>query len=78
MYQMCNHHNIFMHQQIEACLVSNQFKCVIGVMEKLGLGPNVLIANNTRLIYARLNGYGSHGPYAQRAGHDINYLAVSG
>lgn len=47
-------------------------------MEKLGLGPDVLIARNPRLIYARLNGYGSHGKYAQRAGHDINYLAISG
>lgn len=49
-----------------------------GVMEKLGLGPNVMMAKNPRLIYARLNGYGSHGQYAQRAGHDINYLAISG
>lgn len=47
-------------------------------MEKLGLGPEKLIAKNPRLIYARLNGYGSHGYYAQRAGHDINYLALSG
>lgn len=47
-------------------------------MEKLGLGPNVMMAKNPRLIYARLNGYGSHGQYAQRAGHDINYLAISG
>lgn len=49
-----------------------------GVMEKLGLCPNILMKNNPRLIYARLNGYGSHGLYAQRAGHDINYLAMSG
>ncbi|KAF0766793.1 alpha-methylacyl-CoA racemase [Aphis craccivora] len=49
-----------------------------GVMERLGLGPNVMMAKNPRLIYARLNGYGSHGQYAQRAGHDINYLAMSG
>lgn len=47
-------------------------------MEKLGLGPDVMMAKNPRLIYARLNGYGSHGQYAQRAGHDINYLAMSG
>lgn len=47
-------------------------------MEKLELGPDVLIAKYPRLIYARLNGYGSHGYYAQRAGHDINYLAISG
>jgi len=49
-----------------------------GVMEKLGLGPDVMMAKNPRLIYARLNGYGSQGKYAQRAGHDINYLAISG
>lgn len=47
-------------------------------MEKLGLGPNNLIKMNPKLIYARLNGYGSHGYYSQRAGHDINYLAISG
>jgi len=47
-------------------------------MEKLGLGPDEMIAKNPRLIYARLNGYGSHGLYAPRAGHDINYLAMSG
>lgn len=47
-------------------------------MEKLGLGPDELMAENPRLIYARLNGYGSNGPYSQKAGHDINYLAISG
>lgn len=47
-------------------------------MEKLGLGPNVLMEINPRLVYARLNGYGSYGKYALRAGHDINYLAMSG
>lgn len=47
-------------------------------MEKLGLGPNVLMKNNPRLIYARLNGYGSYGQYSQKAGHDINFLAMSG
>lgn len=47
-------------------------------MEKLKLGPNVLMAKNPRLIYARLNGYGSYGEFSQRAGHDINYLALSG
>lgn len=47
-------------------------------MEKLGLGPNILMAKNPRLIYARLNGYGSYGQYSQKAGHDINYVAISG
>ncbi|WP_454648709.1 CaiB/BaiF CoA transferase family protein [Bradyrhizobium liaoningense] len=49
-----------------------------GVMERLDLGPDELMADNPRLIYARLTGWGQSGPYAQRAGHDINYLAISG
>ncbi|XP_030597917.1 alpha-methylacyl-CoA racemase [Archocentrus centrarchus] len=49
-----------------------------GVMEKLGLGPRELLKENPRLIYARLTGYGQSGSYATAAGHDINYLALSG
>lgn len=49
-----------------------------GVMEGLGLGPNVLLKENPRLIYARLTGYGDKGVYSPRAGHDINYLSLSG
>lgn len=49
-----------------------------GVMEKLGLGPSTLIADNPQLIYARLSGYGQNGHYAQKAGHDINYVGMSG
>lgn len=51
-----------------------------GVMEKLGLGPEVLLRENPKLIYARLTGFGGdgRGVYAPRAGHDINYIAVSG
>ncbi|CAN0337864.1 unnamed protein product [Bubo scandiacus] len=49
-----------------------------GVMEKLGLGPDVLLQENPRLIYARLTGFGQSGKYAKCAGHDINYLALSG
>jgi alpha-methylacyl-CoA racemase len=51
-----------------------------GVMEKLGLGPDVLMKENPKLIYARLTGFGGDrsGKYAERAGHDINYIAVSG
>lgn len=49
-----------------------------GVMEKLGLGPTELLRENPRLIYARLTGYGQSGSYATAAGHDINYLAMSG
>ena len=49
-----------------------------GVMERLGLGPNVLLADNPRLVYGRMTGWGQTGPYAQTAGHDINYIAVAG
>uniref|UniRef100_A0A8C9F880 Alpha-methylacyl-CoA racemase n=1 Tax=Pavo cristatus TaxID=9049 RepID=A0A8C9F880_PAVCR len=49
-----------------------------GVMEKLGLGPEVLLHENPRLIYARLTGFGQTGKYAKSAGHDINYVALSG
>ncbi|XP_061874744.1 alpha-methylacyl-CoA racemase isoform X1 [Colius striatus] len=49
-----------------------------GVMEKLGLGPKVLLQENPSLIYARLTGFGQSGKYAKSAGHDINYLALSG
>ena len=49
-----------------------------GVMERLGLGPEILLARNPRLIYARLTGWGQEGPLAGAAGHDINYLALTG
>src|SRR5690349_24199417 len=49
-----------------------------GVMERLGLGPEVAPARNPRLVYARMTGWGQDGPLAARAGHDIDYLAVSG
>lgn len=49
-----------------------------GVMERLGLGPAPLMEANPGLIYARLTGYGQTGPTADWAGHDINYLAMSG
>lgn len=49
-----------------------------GVMEKLGLGPDKLISENPRLVYARLTGFGQKGPLASKAGHDINYIAISG
>lgn len=47
-------------------------------MEKLKLGPDVLLTDNPKLIYARLTGFGGNGYYADRAGHDINYIATSG
>ena len=49
-----------------------------GVMERLGLGPDACHARNPRLIYGRMTGWGQHGPLAQAAGHDINYIAISG
>lgn len=49
-----------------------------GVLERLGLGPDDLLEANPRLIVARLTGYGQHGALSRRAGHDINYLAISG
>lgn len=49
-----------------------------GVMEKIGLGPKELMKDNPGLIYARLTGFGQAGPYADMAGHDINYVAISG
>ncbi|WP_447929892.1 CaiB/BaiF CoA transferase family protein [Sphingopyxis fribergensis] len=49
-----------------------------GVMERLGLGPDVLLGDNPRLVYGRMTGWGQEGPYAQAAGHDINYIALSG
>lgn len=47
-------------------------------MEKIKLAPENLMKTNKRLIYARLTGYGQKGPYANMAGHDINYLGLSG
>ncbi|KAH8400450.1 hypothetical protein KR222_000005 [Zaprionus bogoriensis] len=49
-----------------------------GVMENLNLGPAQLCGDNPRLVYARLTGFGQHGRLAPRAGHDLNYAAVSG
>ncbi len=49
-----------------------------GVMERLGLGPEVIQARNPRLVYGRMTGWGQEGPLAQAAGHDINYIAVTG
>ena len=49
-----------------------------GVMERLGMGPAVALAKNPRLVYGRMTGWGQDGPLAQRAGHDINYIALAG
>jgi alpha-methylacyl-CoA racemase len=49
-----------------------------GVAERLGLGPRECLARNPRLVYGRMTGWGQDGPLAPRAGHDINYIALSG
>ncbi len=49
-----------------------------GVMEKLGLGPDVCLHRNPRLVFGRMTGWGQDGPLATVAGHDINYIAISG
>jgi alpha-methylacyl-CoA racemase len=49
-----------------------------GVMERLGLGPDVCLERNPKLVYGRMTGWGQEGPYAPTAGHDINYIALAG
>jgi len=49
-----------------------------GVMERLGVGPDVCAARNPKLVFGRMTGWGQEGPYAQAAGHDINYISLAG
>jgi alpha-methylacyl-CoA racemase len=49
-----------------------------GVMERLGLGPDVCLARNPKLVFGRMTGWGQDGPMSQAAGHDINYISLSG
>lgn len=49
-----------------------------GVMERLGVGPDECLARNPKLVFGRMTGWGQEGPYAQAAGHDINYIALAG
>lgn len=49
-----------------------------GVMERMGLGPKEVMQDNPRLVYGRMTGWGQDGPYASMAGHDINFIALSG
>jgi alpha-methylacyl-CoA racemase len=49
-----------------------------GVAERLGIGPEECLGRNPRLVYARMTGWGQDGPWASRAGHDINYIAITG
>jgi crotonobetainyl-CoA:carnitine CoA-transferase CaiB-like acyl-CoA transferase len=68
--------DIFRRLAAEADVVLEGFRP--GVMDRLGLGYRDLQAINPRLIYCAITGYGADGPRAQRAGHDINYLALNG
>src|SRR4029453_6964816 len=49
-----------------------------GVTERMGLGPDACLARNPPLVYGRMTGWGQQGPLAQTAGHDINYIAITG
>ncbi len=49
-----------------------------GVCEKLGIGPDVCLARNPKLVFARMTGWGQDGPLAHSAGHDINYISITG
>jgi alpha-methylacyl-CoA racemase len=49
-----------------------------GVMERLGFGPDAVLARNPKIVYGRMTGWGQEGPLAQAAGHDLNYIAISG
>ena len=49
-----------------------------GVMERLGLSPDICLKRNPKLVYGRMTGWGQYGPFAQAAGHDINYIALTG
>src|SRR5512147_1881534 len=69
---------------VEACLKLMETADVVfegfrpGVMERLGLGPDVALQRNPKLVYGRMTGWGQTGPLAHAAGHDINYIAISG
>ena len=71
-------------ESVEACLkLMEQADAIIegfrpGVMERLGLGPEVALKRNPRLVFGRMTGWGQTGTYAQAAGHDMNYIAISG
>jgi alpha-methylacyl-CoA racemase len=69
---------------VEACLKLMESADAVfegfrpGVMERLGLGPDVALARNPKLVFGRMTGWGQTGPYATAAGHDMNYIAISG
>jgi alpha-methylacyl-CoA racemase len=69
---------------VEACLkLMEKADAIIegfrpGVMERLGLGPDVALKRNPKLVFGRMTGWGQTGPYANAAGHDMNYIAITG
>jgi alpha-methylacyl-CoA racemase len=69
---------------VEACLKLMETADAVfegfrpGVMERLGLGPDVALKRNPKLVYGRMTGWGQTGPYAMGAGHDMNYIAITG
>jgi alpha-methylacyl-CoA racemase len=71
-------------QAVEACLKLLERADAVfegfrpGVMERLGLGPEVALRRNPKLVYGRMTGWGQTGPLSQAAGHDINYIALTG
>jgi len=71
-------------EAVEACLkLMDKADAVIegfrpGVMERLGLGPEVALKRNPKLVFGRMTGWGQTGPYAMAAGHDMNYIAITG
>jgi len=71
-------------EAVEACLkLMDGADAVIegfrpGVMERLGLGPEVALKRNPKLVFGRMTGWGQTGPYAMAAGHDMNYIAITG
>ena len=71
-------------EAIEACLKLIESADVVfegfrpGVMERLGLGPDVALKRNPKLVYGRMTGWGQFGPWSQAAGHDMNYIAITG
>lgn len=71
-------------ESIEVCLKLCESADIVfegyrpGVMERLGLGPDVVLKRNPRIVYGRMTGWGQEGPYANRAGHDLNYISITG
>ncbi|TGY87968.1 CoA transferase [Marinicauda algicola] len=76
--------NLKKPEGVEACLKLLEQADILlegyrpGVMERLGLGPEVVLKRNPALVYGRMTGWGQHGPLAHAAGHDINYIALTG